>query len=434
MTVILLFLLYTALFSWWLSRSSYFRIEGLHPFWVYAAFGAKLLMGVLYGYIHWHFFNGKDSDTWIYLSESRVIYESIGVYPDYYWQAITGQQPIPPAPQDQVFHYPAAHFFWTDPGPYMLVHLHALLFPLTRGDYPLHIFFIAILGLSASINFYRSFRRQFDIPAPLLAAVCFFLPSLLFWTSGLHKDIFAFYGISLVLLAITDERRSRIGLLAAGLAVLAAFRYYLLLPLLPAIAAYYMVAQQRDRAVWKPFVVTYGLTFGIVVVFQGLGAPILEALVQLQLEFSSEQGASTLPVVPLQANFFSLLLSLPQALLQVFIHPLPWEVRYAWQLTASIETMGILLLLAFQLTFARWSQWQRPLVPFVCFFVLSHTALVGLLVSNVGTIVRYRSIALALLVIVILQGIDYLRLRRPALPPPPARNKEKTQELSQLNP
>jgi cell division protein FtsL len=47
---------------------------------------------------------------------------------------------------------------------------------------------------------------------------------------------------------------------------------------------------------------------------------------------------------------------------------------------------------------------------FIFFYAAINLLLIGLLVSNVGTIVRYRSIALSLLFVVVLQAFDLIKL------------------------
>jgi hypothetical protein len=47
---------------------------------------------------------------------------------------------------------------------------------------------------------------------------------------------------------------------------------------------------------------------------------------------------------------------------------------------------------------------------FLFFYAVGNLLLIGLLVSNVGTIVRYRAIALAFLSVVILQAFNYIRI------------------------
>jgi hypothetical protein len=64
----------------------------------------------------------------------------------------------------------------------------------------------------------------------------------------------------------------------------------------------------------------------------------------------------------------------------------------------------------FSISFRRTESKANPLSYFIFFYAASNLLLVGLLVSNVGTIVRYRSIALSLLFVVALQAFDFIKL------------------------
>ena len=142
---------YILLLGWWIKSSSLFSIEGLSRKFIFFVFISKVLTGITYGLIHTYYFSG--GDTFLYLKESTLIGETIFVYPQYYLYSLLGW--ATELPNSTVFIYPDASIFWKDLGSYVLVHWHGLLHPFTQGLYHLTIFFIAVVGLMASLNFYN---------------------------------------------------------------------------------------------------------------------------------------------------------------------------------------------------------------------------------------------------------------------------------------
>lgn len=410
MPVFLLFLLYLTLFAVWLRSNHRLDIDGLNKPFLFVVFLVKIAAGVLYGYIHHDYFKG--GDTFFYFEDSRRIYETFLDYPEYYLRSIFGISPPPPPVGSDVFTYPESAIFWKDFGTYVLVHLHAIIQLFSGGYYSVHIIFMAFLGLLAGINFYRVFRREWDIPTPFLLIICFFLPSVLFWTSGLHKDILVYWGLSLVILAATAPLKPQNGILILGIIVIGLFRHYLLLLLLPALIGYFWSKTAPQRT-WQRFAFLYGSLLLMAVVLQALGAPLTGILVKQQAMFVAEGGSSSVPFQPLDNSFYSVFMALPSAFMNVAMRPFLWECRDFWQVLAALEITAIWLLIVLALFYFKASRWQNPLVGFVSFYALSNWLLIGLLVANTGTIVRYRAIALGLLVMVLLQGINYARIRLP---------------------
>jgi hypothetical protein len=255
-----LLLLYILLFGLWIKSSPLFEIQGLPRPFIFFIFVSKIIAGLLYGVIHHSYFHG--GDTFLYLQESTLIGNTFLTYPEYYIGSIFGWEVA--IPNAEVFTYPESSFFWKDLGTYMLVHFHALLYPFTQGYYELHIFFIAIIGLFASLNFYKIFDKILSLPKPLLIISCFFLPSLTFWTAGLHKDAYVYFGLSLFMLSLLEfQEKSSYKKLIVAIFIIALTRHYLLALLLPAAIAYFITLRYSDR-VLVSYTVSYGLSFIIV--------------------------------------------------------------------------------------------------------------------------------------------------------------------------
>jgi len=258
----LLLVIYIMALVWWIKSTKTLNTPGLSRNFVCFIFISKIIVGLLYGFIHHTYFKG--GDTFIYLKESTLLGSTFLAHPSYYLGSLLGWDVA--VPNAVVFTYPNAAIFWKDLGTYSLVHIHAILYPFTFGCYQLHIFFIAIIGLFASLNFYNVFRQILDLPKIVLIACCFFLPSLTFWTAGLHKDVYIYFGLSLFLLSLLELQQKKqsfktILKLCTAILIIGMIRHYLLVLLLPATLAYLSTLYYSKRILTTYLMSLYLTTF-----------------------------------------------------------------------------------------------------------------------------------------------------------------------------
>jgi len=410
----LLLAIYIMAFGLWIKSTKTLNTPGLSRNFICFIFLSKIIVGLLYGLIHHTYFKG--GDTFIYLNESTLLGSTFLSHPSYYIGSLLGWDvPIPDA---TVFTYPSSAIFWKNLGTYSLVHLHAILYPLTFGYYNLHIFFIAIIGLFASLNFYNVFRKILDLPHIALVACCFFLPSLTFWTAGLHKDVYVYFGLSLFLLSLLEFQQKKqsfqtILKLCLAILIIGMIRHYLLVLLLPATIAYLSTLYYPKR-IWTTYLIIYSLFIGAALVVTKfiLGIELFEILVNQQSAFLAEIGGSSIQnVEPLSPTLGSILRTIPVAFINVLGRPFLWECKDFLQLIASLEILSFLGLIVVSLALKKQSiKSPNLLVHFIVAYAITNLLLVGLLVSNIGTIARYRAIALGILSALLTHILDFYQV------------------------
>ncbi len=410
----LILVFYIMLLGCWIKSSALFSVEGLSRKFIFLVFLSKIIAGISYGFIHTHYFSG--GDTFLYLKESTAIGQSIFVYPQYYLYSLMGW--ATDIPDKAVFIYPESAIFWKDLGSYVLVHWHGLLHPLTWGNYNLTIFFIAVIGLLASLNFYTLFKKVLALPPVILIICCFFLPSLTFWTSGFHKDVYVYYALSLLFLGLHDLEQSShwkqsIPKIIVALLILGLIRHYLLFLVLPASTAFFFSLKNDKHLLFN-----YGTVYTVFIIsffifFQfALDIHILEILADKQAAFIAETGGSKIKDInTFSPSILGVFGALPMAIVNVLARPFLWECTDFLQVLASFEILCFLLLVLVSFLIKKQTT-ARPklLLPFLLSFSISNLLLIGLLVVNSGTIVRYRSIALGLLTLLIMRIIDFRKV------------------------
>jgi len=166
-----------------------------------------------------------------------------------------------------------------------------------------------------------------------------------------------------------------------------------------------------SKRIWATYLIIYSLSVGIILVVTKFifGIELFEVLVNQQSAFLAEVGGSNIQnVTPLNPTFESILTTIPVAFINVLGRPFLWECKDFLQLLASLEILSFLALIIISLKIKK--QYITPpnmLVHFIVVYAVTNLLLIGLLVSNIGTIARYRAIALGILSALLTHILDF---------------------------
>ncbi len=299
---------------------------------------------------------------------------------------------------------PGFAYTW-QPRASFMVRLLAPLAWLTGGSYWLTGAYLSIFSLRAMWLLARTAWQQWQRQWPALLPALF-LPSLVFWTSGVLKESVAI-GCMAVVLALAWRlyqgsavgRWQAVGALLAWL-VLAMLRYYYAALLAVTLLAYVMAAYLPTR-IRKKYGVRALLLFFILLLFAGsllhinlwpsrLPAVLAHNYYQAVLA-SGWQKVVQLP--GLEGDFLSLLLYSPWALWQGLFAPL-WLEPFGWpRLLAVAENWLVLVALANGLRDWRWPAAGRTRLWVTAWLLFVITAAILLVYAspNLGTLSRIRS-------------------------------------------
>ncbi|MEO1435722.1 MAG: hypothetical protein AAFV80_09315, partial [Bacteroidota bacterium] len=137
---------------------------------------------------------------------------------------------------------------------------------------------------------------------------------------------------------------------------------------------------------------------------------LLATISNKQATFISEVGESDFKVPYLQPNWKDFARFLPIALQNAFLRPFLWDISEPYFALTGIGMILFLFLALLRILFPRTGYSPPPLMLCLVFFSWSVMLLVGYLVSNVGTISRYRILAIFLLMIALSNAIDWTAL------------------------
>jgi hypothetical protein len=408
----LLFAGYLIVFAWLVTRTPFFTASGLSSFQLVTIFLLKVMAGIFYGWVGVYYGNmAQMVDTWSFhydsLAEARLfrsdpVHYLSGFFSDTYGDGFGG-------------FLGREKSWWDNLDLNVILKLFGLFNVASFGHYYINVIFYSFLTFFGPIAFYRVMRHVFPHKRLTLLLVVFFIPSFLYWTSGLHKEGLIFNGLALVVFVVyfgLKEKRwglSRLLLLSVAFLLAFALRSYLALLLVPAVLTWGLAEKIKVRplVVFTVFYTLFGAFF-----FLGprLSASLAfpQAVVGKQRQFSGLSGNSEVPIRKLEPTAGSFVLNAPQAISLSLMRPYVTDIRHLLSMAAALEiTVLLLLLLLWMLFNFRKQPRPDPFLLFCFFFSVSVLLIIGYTVNFLGAIVRYRSIVLPLLFVPVLAQLPW---------------------------
>ncbi len=405
MPTLLLPIVYTALLGLAVYRWPRLRGQGI-PAWVWVAILViKCGLAIAYIELHRELYNGGDSGA--YLRDGQIIFNTLTQDPLKYLRFTFGRinTEITPWLAKEI----DAMGFWKDNSAYMIVRFNALANLLTWGNSWANGVLMAFVSYCGILLLYKAFKPLVSNPWLVLGGLLC-VPSVWFWTSGVHKEALALFTLSLAFYGM-----ARIYLdgwlpkymfyVAIGLAGTFLIRDFLVLLLLPLLLAQVLSPVFNSGRIWV-YIAAISITL-LVGSFVTLvnNQTILQQIAGKQEQFTAlRAGHSNIPLADMEPTISGLTGNLSQALYNQFVAPftMPKNSHLYWP--AIIDHAWFLVLLVAGLASIRKPLLEKPPLLTAIFFGLLLIILIGLIVPNVGAILRYRSLAIPFLLMPLLAG------------------------------
>ncbi len=288
-----------------------------------------------------------------------------------------------------------------NPRTVFLVRLMSPLALLVGGNYWLLSFYLALFSFWTGWSLIRALVGAYPDIRPLALFGIGFIPSLLFWTSGLSKDTISmgcFFFLVGLLIASLHSKPARSWTYALGMLlfwVLFMSKHYLA-------GALFFVA---IFVILDSYVIRHGfwIRIGSLIAVLAIGAVgIRYFFVRLRperfpttfYELHEITKANTPPgkliAFDLQPSWFSLFSNLPKALWSGLYSPLPWDALNIFSFLQGMENLVLLILTLMSLRFLAHARFQDRFVIAAILFVLILGTLLPLASPNLGSLSRYR--------------------------------------------
>jgi hypothetical protein len=408
---------YLALFCWLLPRWGFVKRTGLGTWGITLLFLTKVLAGFVLG---WAAARYTQSDYWQLngwgWDEYRLLVERPGEYFGNLFSSgyAHGYEGL----------LDSTNSYWNDLKTNVVIKLISVFDIFSRGNYYVNSIFFNVIAFAGQVAFYRVFAGLYPHRRMAVAVGCFLLPSLLLFSSAVHKDPLVFAAIGGICLTMYQwHQTGRLSFKKALALLLCLFAIFLLrnlvlLAALPALLAYVVVIVAK----WKPLPVFAGvyLLAGLFFFNAGQLSPSLDLparVAEKQGYFLTAADASTsIPMDTLRPTALGFLRNAPQAASHALLRPYLTEPVNLFLKPIALEFLAYLLLFVLFLFFRQRQPLPNGAAAFLLFgllFALVNLLSIGYIVNNLGAIVRYRSLYLALLITPLLAGMDWEKLGRP---------------------
>lgn len=284
---------------------------------------------------------------------------------------------------------------------------------------------IALSNLSFwSIWLWSSFliKKFSESRLPIIIAF-FYLPSFVFWSSGVLKEpiavsaflYIAYYFLSIQRIALFQIWRlkplAKAFLCAVSLYVLFKLKYYYFALLIPFLLAFRISQYTNYKWRWLLF-------FGLLIIFGVIASfihpnlhpeSILQNIItnnQL-MELHTFRKENLIIFNNLTPHWTSFLLHFPKAIFEGLLRPFIWEEGNILKKIVALENIGILLILilsSFQFRISKNTE-KKDLGILVLVFCLCLIPILTWASPNLGTLVRYKIMVVPFLVCILLSNL-----------------------------
>lgn len=274
---------------------------------------------------------------------------------------------------------------------------------------------VAIFTYGGMWKLYQTFLQEFPDLKKELAIACLFIPSCVFWGSGLMKDSFTLSAVGWFTFAfyhffIKKERSFYYGicLFISGFIILA-IKPYIFFALLPGSILWLSnnlvkkINHGFIRFLVGPIILSLGVVSGYYVLDKmgdNLGQykvdKVLDKAVVTQQDMKAEYyHGNSFDIGDFDASIESITKVAPMAIFSGIFRPAIWDVKNIVMLISSMENTYLLALTLFLLLKLKFFGFftlirKNPMLLFCMLFSLFFAFSVGLTVANFGSLVRLR--------------------------------------------
>jgi hypothetical protein len=299
---------------------------------------------------------------------------------------------------------------------YMIVRITAILSFLSFQKYLILNLFFSMLSFSGVWRLYRFFYEQYPHLHKQLAIAILYLPTFVFWSSGILKDPICTGALGWITYALYETFYKKKDLIKNVIIIfisgylLYVIKVYILISYVP---FFFLFLVLKNVNLIKSRVMRIGFVVGLIVAAITMFTTVMAQLagtlgayggedvtknISIYQKAYAEQedvGSSFSLGVEYDGSVQSLLKIAPAAIVATLFRPFLWESKKISTLFSSIESMFILFFTlsvfykAGPVNFVR-SIAKDPAVLYCLLFSLLFALFVGATTANFGTLVRYK--------------------------------------------
>lgn len=313
------------------------------------------------------------------------------------------------------YRYSSQILFWGDPSSYFIVRIAALLDLLTFSTYSATAVLFAVFNFAGMWMFFTVFAKQFPNQRKWIALAVLFIPSVVFWGSGILKDSIVLACIGMLTYCVKKlmiDRQVKVQhliILFISVVVIYKVKIYVLLCFLPAMllwiyaSEFYKIKSAVLKALLVPFVLALIVVSGFYAVVK-IGEDdkryALENLTRTARItaydigfYTGKNAGSGYSLGELDDSFTGMLKLAPAAVNVSLFRPYLWEVRNPLMALSALESFVLMILTLYILVKKRSLFFRAlgdPNVLFCLVLSITFAFAVGVSTFNFGTLARYK--------------------------------------------
>ena len=238
---------------------------------------------------------------------------------------------------------------------------------------------------------------------------CLWMPSVVFWSSGLVKEAFAIIGVGIVCAGMARALKNRVfglTIMGLGMYLIALIKPYILFPAVISCSVWYYWSRTTSRKhgvgsrstyLFVGLLVALGAYTVIAQFFPGFSIAMFgeSAAIQREASLTAEGGSNFVIGDTTDRSLTGQMVYAPLALVTTLFRPTIFEVRNPLMLVSALETTFLTVLTLRSI----WTRspgvmlrtvLKEPVVLFAFTFAILMAIGVGLGTTNFGTLSRYR--------------------------------------------
>ncbi len=369
---------------------------------LYLRFGGAISLGLLYQF----YYNGGDTFTY-FTYGSRWIWEAFLNDPEIGLKLLVGNS----GEGFDTYQYSSRIWYFNDPRSYMIVKITAFFDLFTFHTYSATACFFAFFAFSGAWAMYSAIQTVYK--SRYLHIAILFVPSVIFWGSGILKDSitlgalgwFTWSIFRIVELGKRGALEFIVCLVASWL--ISSVKPYILICMAPtAILWIYVKSLSRIRNTVTKYLMVP--VFGVVMIVSAYFATVYTSTDEYNLSNVAYRASMTAydirygwgartggdggyDIGTLDGTWQSMIRLMPQAINVSLFRPYLWEVRNPLMLLSALESIGVLLLTFRMVSKRRFRPAMRdPFMVFCLVFSLLFAFAVGVSTFNFGSLMRYK--------------------------------------------
>ncbi len=395
-TVILLFILFSLLIWKW----SFIKKLPFGFAVRYLLFLIKIAAGVAFFYIYTYYYSDNrrlKSDLWKYYEDAAAIYDMAKHGNTALFFKVMGgkeDEEVSRIMHDRTeFWYKRFNYGLYNENRTIIRFITLAMFITGKNIYALSLLaaFLSYLGwIAVFLFFYRYLGDSYKV---VLLVALFLIPSVVFWTSALLKEMLVVFSLGFGLYFFDKKKYLWSGLF---LILLAFTKIYIALPVFPALIAFSLA---KKYGVAKSYGIVY-LVAAVLVLglhFAGSKYDLLLKLSQKQHDFivmAKVNGAGSLIEMPeLNNDLMNFVKMLPEAVFNSFFRPFVFDYTSVIVLPNIFENVLLLLYVLFVIVKFKKVEDKKLLniAMFALVYAFTVFLIIGYTVPVLGALVRYRA-------------------------------------------